>query len=42
MDDDEELPPRSARIEFSYKTSKQADEKLEFTALQEDTTPLLV
>jgi hypothetical protein len=42
MEDDEEFIPRSARIEFSYKMSKNAEEKPEFIALQEETIPLIV
>jgi hypothetical protein len=42
MEDDEEFIPRSARIEFSYKMSKKAEEQPEFIALQEETTPLII
>jgi hypothetical protein len=42
MEDDEEFIPHSARIEFTYKMSKKAEEKPEFIALQEETIPLIV
>jgi hypothetical protein len=42
MEYDEEFIPRSAHIEFSSKMSKQAEEKPEFIALQEETNPLII
>jgi hypothetical protein len=41
MVDQDDIIPRSARLEFTLNVSKRAKERLEFTALEEETTNLV-